>query len=131
MIEKAESPYLRVFVSNWLHFDIYSAELISKPVSCSSVTSLNLQVSAGIREAVSARGFGHVSADPEASRTQKKPLIPKVPVKKTDTEYLNYYPITMLVFFRSSLVSSISRLSDKQFNERLNNGEPNNKHRST
>ena len=36
------------------------------------MTSLNLQVSAGIREAVSARGFGHVSADPEASRTQKK-----------------------------------------------------------
>ena len=36
------------------------------------MTSLNLQVSAGIREAVCARGFGHVSADPEASRTQKK-----------------------------------------------------------
>ena len=36
------------------------------------MTSLNLQVSAGIREAVSARGFGHVLADPEASRTQKK-----------------------------------------------------------
>ena len=36
------------------------------------MTSLNLQVSAGIREAVSARGFGHVSADPEASRMQKK-----------------------------------------------------------
>ena len=36
------------------------------------MTSLNLQVSAGIREAVSARGFGHVSADPEALRTQKK-----------------------------------------------------------
>ena len=51
----------------------------------------------------------------------------KVLVKKTDTEYLNYYPIAMLVFFRGNLVSSISRLSDKQFNEQLNNGEPNNK----
>ena len=95
------------------------------------MTSLNLQVSAGIKEEVSARGFGHVSADPEASRTQKKASDIQGTSKKTDTEYLNYYPIAMLLFFRGNLVSSISCLSDKQFNQQLNNGESKNKHRST
>ena len=61
---------------------------------------------------------------------KKKPLIPWVPVKKTDTKYLNYYPVAMLVFFRGNLASSTSHLSKKRFNERLNNGEPNNIHQS-
>lgn len=86
---------------------------ISKPVSCSSVTSLNLQVSAGIRERFPLVASATCRPTPKHHARKKKPLIPKVPVKKTNAEYLNYYPIAMLVFFRSSLVSSISRLSDK------------------
>lgn len=64
MVEKAESPYVRVFAFCFLfgRTNIETSQLFFR----------DLQVSAGIREAVSARGFGHVSADPEASRTQKK-----------------------------------------------------------
>ena len=108
MVEKAESPYVRVFAFCFLfgRTNIETSQLFFRDV-------IKFASFSRYQGAVSARGFGHVSADPEASRTQKKPLIPKVPVKKTNAEYLNYYPIAMLVFFRSSLVSSISRLSDK------------------
>ena len=67
MVEKAESPYVRVFAFCFLfgRTNIETSQLFFRDV-------IKFASFSRYQGAVSARGFGHVSADPEASRTQKK-----------------------------------------------------------